>query len=258
MNQAQHTLLLRLAGPMQSWGTQSQFDLRDTAREPTKSGVVGLLCAALGRPRAAPIDDLASLRMGVRVDREGAKERDFQTAQNVLRAKAKLSSVRGGSPRKSDVKETETSERYYLADAHFTVGLEGTDLAVLQAAQDALASPHWPLFLGRKAFPPGLPPHLPGGLREDTPLVEALTSWPWSAGPGQSRPDTFRFAVGVGGDHPSPDEEIDVRRTQPDQPVSFADRRFVPRTVGIFHRPAEDIPVGDISAGDIPTGDGSD
>ena len=47
-------LLLRLSGPMQSWGIQSQFPDRDTGMEPSKSGVVGLLCAALGRGRSAP------------------------------------------------------------------------------------------------------------------------------------------------------------------------------------------------------------
>ena len=46
-----NTLLLRLAGPMQSWGTQSRFTIRDTGYEPSKSGVIGLLCAALGKPR---------------------------------------------------------------------------------------------------------------------------------------------------------------------------------------------------------------
>ena len=45
------TLLLRLAGPMQSWGLESRFDQRDTGREPSKSGVLGLICAALGKPR---------------------------------------------------------------------------------------------------------------------------------------------------------------------------------------------------------------
>ena len=40
-------LLLRLAGPMQAWGTQSRFTVRDTGLEPSKSGVIGLLCAAL-------------------------------------------------------------------------------------------------------------------------------------------------------------------------------------------------------------------
>ena len=50
-------LLMRLAGPMQSWGTRSRFGNRDTGLEPSRSGVIGLLCAALGRPRAEPLDD---------------------------------------------------------------------------------------------------------------------------------------------------------------------------------------------------------
>src|SRR5258706_11213757 len=74
------TLLLRLAAPMQSWGTQSRFVVRDTGLEPSKSGVIGLLCAALGRPREAPMEDLARLRMGVRVDREGVMQTDYHTA----------------------------------------------------------------------------------------------------------------------------------------------------------------------------------
>ena len=47
------TLLLRLAAPMQSWGIDSKFDTRKTNREPTKSGVIGLLAAALGLRRDA-------------------------------------------------------------------------------------------------------------------------------------------------------------------------------------------------------------
>lgn len=45
------TLLLRLAAPLQSWGADSKFETRKTNREPTKSGVIGLLAAALGLRR---------------------------------------------------------------------------------------------------------------------------------------------------------------------------------------------------------------
>src|SRR5574337_1235511 len=99
------TLLLRLAGPMQSWGTTSRFDERDTQLEPSKSGVLGLICAALGRDRTQPVDDLAALRMGVRVDREGMLMRDYQTATGVLIATGK-----------ADPGRTVVSPRYYLAD----------------------------------------------------------------------------------------------------------------------------------------------
>jgi len=51
-----NTLLLRLAGSMQSRGVQSRFTIRDTGLEPSKSGVVGLLCKALGRGPDEPVD----------------------------------------------------------------------------------------------------------------------------------------------------------------------------------------------------------
>ncbi len=228
MSDTRHTLLLRLAGPLQSWGVQSRFTIRDTAKEPTKSGVVGLICAALGRPRSAPIDDLAALRMGVRVDREGAVRRDFHTAgqDGFLRAR--------GHVETSDVIP---SERYYLADAHFTVGLEGTadDLELLEQVHRALKAPHWPLALGRKAFPPGLPVYVRDGLRTNTALMDALTDHTdrWRPRLESSK---LRYAVELVGDDDPLREEADVRRTQPDQPLSFQPRRFAPREVGIFHR----------------------
>ena len=115
------TLLLRLAGPMQSWGTQSRFTVRDTGMEPSRSGITGLLCAALGRPRDADLSDLARLRMGVRVDREGAVRRVYQTA--------------GGSPRGENYGVATVggkglgvvlSNRYYLADAFMMAHPYGT------------------------------------------------------------------------------------------------------------------------------------
>ncbi len=133
-----HTLLLDLVGPMQSWGHRSRFDNRDTGLEPTRSGVVGLLCAALGWARDADLSRFESLQMGVRVEKPGRVALDFHTAQ-----------------RRPDENAT-ISSRYYLADARFLVGLEG-DLEWLQTLQAALNNPKWPLFLGRKAFPPALP-----------------------------------------------------------------------------------------------------
>ena len=65
------TLLLRLAGPLQAWGYESKFEKRRTGREPTKSAVVGMLAAALGRRRDESVEDLCSLNFGVRVEEEG-------------------------------------------------------------------------------------------------------------------------------------------------------------------------------------------
>jgi CRISPR system Cascade subunit CasD len=205
------TLLLRLAGPMQSWGTRSRFDDRDTERFPSKSGVIGLLCAALGRPRSAPVDDLAALRMGVRADRPGVLSTDFHTAMRVAKAS-------GASP------ATVVSRRHYLADAAFLVGLEG-DPSALGALADALQHPVWPLCLGRKSFPPGAPLLVPDGLRP-VELESALKEYPWlESVPAQRRrpPETLPVQWECG-----PGEDGEPRQ---DVPVSFADRLFSVRRV---------------------------
>lgn len=203
------TLLLRLAGPMQSWGTTSRFDERDTQLEPSKSGVLGLICAALGRDRTEPVDDLAALHMGVRVEREGVSLRDYQTATGVLIA----------SSGKPDLGRTVVSPRYYLADAMFLVGLEG-DRGLLASIHQALASPVWPLALGRKSCVPSLPVYLPDGLVEQ-PLYSTLATWPCLI--SGDTPQTPRRVLL---EHAS---EGSVRFDQPVAP--FAERRFGPRFV---------------------------
>lgn len=159
------TLLLRLAGPMQSWGTESKFKIRETNRDPSKSGVIGLCCAALGRAREEDVSDLSELRMGVRIDQEGILSTDFQTAQNVIKADGKSSG-------------TVTSTRYYLADAEFLVGLEGDNLDLLKRIQQALDSPKWQIYLGRKSYLPSKPVFLKDGLKEQQDLETALRQYP--------------------------------------------------------------------------------
>ena len=46
-------LAIRLMGPLQSWGYDSQFDYRKTGLMPTKSGIAGLCCAAMHIPRGS-------------------------------------------------------------------------------------------------------------------------------------------------------------------------------------------------------------
>ena len=53
-----YTLLLRLSAPLQSWGSGSVYDNRETDDMPTKSGVTGILAAALGRKRGESLEDL--------------------------------------------------------------------------------------------------------------------------------------------------------------------------------------------------------
>lgn len=103
-------LLLRLAGPLQAWGSAARFVRRTSENAPTKSGVLGLLAAAQGRPRDADLSDLAALRFGVRIDQPGTRIRDFHTAHHADSGRA-----------------MPLSERYYLADAVFVAGVEGEE-----------------------------------------------------------------------------------------------------------------------------------
>ena len=153
-------LLLHLAAPLQSWGTSSRFVRRNTDRWPSKSGVIGMLAAARGLRRTDPLEDLLSLRFGVRVEQPGRLERDFQTAR-----------TRDGS------ESMPLSYRFYLADAGFLAALEGDD-ELLTGLKDALRRPVYPVYLGRRSCPPAAPVVL--GLREGT-VEEALRTEPWRA-----------------------------------------------------------------------------
>jgi CRISPR system Cascade subunit CasD len=153
-------LLLRLAGPMQSWGTSSRFVRRGTDRAPSKSGVIGLLAAARGLRRTDPLDELLKLRIGVRVEQSGTVERDFQTAR-----------TRNGS------ESMPLSYRLYLADAVFLVAVEGEE-GLLTGLADSLHDPTFPLFLGRRSCPPVGP--VSRGLRPGT-AGEVLAGEPWAA-----------------------------------------------------------------------------
>ncbi|MCM1508673.1 MAG: type I-E CRISPR-associated protein Cas5/CasD [Ruminococcus flavefaciens] len=153
------TLLLRLAGPLQSWGDESKFDVRRTMGFPTKSGVIGMLAAALGYSREKSLDDLNKLKFGVRVDKEGSLVRDYHIAVN-----------------KAVNKNPFVTNRYYLSDAIFLVGLESDNVKFLNTIENALKNPVFPLFLGRRSCPPTMPIII--GMR-DTSLITALKDEQW-------------------------------------------------------------------------------
>lgn len=195
------TLLLRLAAPIQSWGVASKFDTRDTAREPTKSGVIGLLAAALGRRRTEGLDDLKALRFGVRIDQPGTLLRDFHTA------------------RLNQKDPPFVTTRYYLSDAVFLVGLEGEDY-FLQGLAAALKNPVFPLYFGRRSCPPV--GQLVLGLRERN-LRQALEEEPWQAC------DWFQKK------HMSQVKLTMVCDAQPDEHEAFL-RRDIPLSFDQHHR----------------------
>lgn len=212
------TLLLRLGAPLQSWGTSSRFVRRNTDRAPSRSGVIGLLAAARGVRRTDPLEELLSLRIGVRIDQPGQVERDFQTAR----------SLDGSST-------MPLSYRFYLADAVFAVAVEG-DADLLASLEQALRSPVFPLSLGRRSCPPA--GQMLHGLRDGT-LRDRLATEPWHASRWTQRR------------HTSPTVELDIVVDCPadavdaelvrDEPLSFdpRNRSYGWRTV---HRDKVEVP----------------
>lgn len=184
-------LLLRLEGPLQSWGTRSRWDVRDSASEPTKSGVIGLLGCALGLARGDEtlLELDQALRFGVRTEAAGRLVTDYQTITDYLPTAG--GEWRGrDSRRKSPVEmraagekpSTIISPRDYLEDAAFLAGFEarGADSeGLLARAALALQAPRWPLFLGRKCCVPTRPIYeFFGADYED--LRIALQTYDWS------------------------------------------------------------------------------
>ncbi|MEU8773502.1 type I-E CRISPR-associated protein Cas5/CasD [Streptomyces sp. NPDC048606] len=154
-------LALRLAGPLQSWGSSARFARRTTETAPTKSGVIGLLAAALGRDRTADLSDLAALSFAVRIDQAGTRLRDFQTARHAVTGKA-----------------MPVSERFYLADAVFVAAVAGDD-ELIRSLHEAVRAPTYLPFLGRRSCPPQGPIDL--GTRSGHDPVTVLRNETWQA-----------------------------------------------------------------------------
>lgn len=204
-----YTLLLRLEGPMQSWGYRSRFDYRDTALEPTRSGVIGLICAAMGIARGEDISRFEALRMGVRADEAGRIERDYHTAGGDRHDPCEYGVIKADG----SGMDTVVSYRDYLADASFTVGLQSDNEDLLDDIAKCLRNPAWFLFLGRKAFPLAIPPLRP----DDCP-----------------KPGTLETHLCLGHNNIRVVLEMDDgERTQHDWPLCFRERRFKPRSIHI-------------------------
>lgn len=205
-------LLLRLAGPMQAWGDRSRYSHRGTRREPTKSGVAGMLAAARGMRRTDSLEDFARLRFGVRTDQVGQVHRDFQTTIDWRTGKSKP-----------------LTDRDYLVDARFLAVFEG-ERSFLETLAQAVIAPEFPMYLGRRACPPT--GRILLGV-EDKGLEEALRDTDWLAANWyrKRQPESVQLAV-TRDLHESP-AEARADEVINDQPISFdpRDRRHGLRRV---------------------------
>lgn len=152
-------LALLLDGPMQSWGHTSRFERRTTALHPTRSGVLGLVAAALGIDKYGPgepaqIARFEALRVTtVKLEKRNGRGQelpiqrleDYHTVTGIRRASGKV-----------DLEATVQTYRHYLLDARFGVLLEGPAV-LLEEIAAALRNPKWGLWLGRKSCLPATP-----------------------------------------------------------------------------------------------------
>ncbi len=171
-----NTLFLRLEGPLQSWGERARWSIRDTAPEPTKSGVVGMLGCALGFNTDEALGALSQcIHLGVRCDQPGTLLRDYHTVSGgVMSAEGKIKI--NASTR---LPETVVSERYYLCGASFLAAIQA-DVETIARLAEAIQAPVWPIFLGRKSCLPGRPPF--EGTGDFDNLEIALRSYPLRSG----------------------------------------------------------------------------
>lgn len=159
------TLAFLIDAPLQSWGSSSKFQRRETESWPTKSAIVGLLAAALGIDKHSPTESeqLAPFAaLGFTVLR-------WPKSHPALRL-SDFHTVGGGYDKTDPVQKlhiprkagdgspfgTVITRRSYLSDARFIVLFQG-DSATLQRAATALADPVWGLWFGRKSCIPATP-----------------------------------------------------------------------------------------------------
>jgi len=213
-------IALRLDGPLQSWGFDSQYNRRNTGLMPTKSAIAGMCCAALGLERGgaketAFLVEFKNVRMlAIAIPRNSLKKllsvnrlQDYHTVQNTRKADGKL-------------KDCHITHRQYLTDASFGILLEG-NCDLMKKITSGLENPVWGLWLGRKSCIPSAPVF--AGLRDMREEALKLLIGEASLESFTRQEDVESFAEG--------------RDSLPDQPVSFAtDRRmFSPRRVRTFH-----------------------
>lgn len=156
-------LILRLWGPMASWGGIAVGEQRQTWTRPSRSGVLGIVAAALGYQRADQAAH-ASLEHGIglaiRVDNPGRPMRDYHTAQSPSSERNRRWTSRYDEVRNSAKLNTILSDRDYLTEASAVVALwlrPGCHVPPLPVLAQKLRTPSFALYLGRKASPMGLP-----------------------------------------------------------------------------------------------------
>jgi len=217
------TILLKFAGPLQSWGTDSRFETRYTDRYPSKSGVIGLIAAALGyrRDEDEKLQQLSALDFAVRVDKLGTLLRDYHIARSYQPEK-RFGTKKANEPgAERKVSRTYVTNRYYLQDAVFAVAVGCEDHAFAEEIESALKKPYFQLFLGRRSIPVNADFFIK---TVDTGAIEALEQLDWQVSESYRKYYTSRQSEEVLLDIYADSDLVDSKNSMMtrDLPVSFS------------------------------------
>ena len=220
-------LSLLLDGPMQSWGFSSQFRFRTTGLYPTKSGVIGILAAAMGIDKyssraAEEISKLSELKMvSIALPRNDCLYSDSQAEPSLLIDYHTVKETKSADNKK--LLNAVQTMRHYLCDRRFGILLTG-DSNLLHQVAEALKNPRWGIWLGRKCCIPSTPLFVEVAQDLDTAWYALLRR----AGFSSEYPlDAFKRMEDV-------DEFSKGTDTILDKPISFAEpRQYAPRRIVI-------------------------
>jgi CRISPR system Cascade subunit CasD len=151
-------LALYLDSPMQSWGYMSKFDQRTSYNFPTKSGVIGMVCAAMGLPKrnTGKLAEINKLKVTIYQLSNPFRTVDFHTVSGGFCKENPSERQNIVLTANGTVGNTVVTRREYLMDAKFGVVLSGDDLMVREI-NDAMLNPKWGVWLGRKSCIPASP-----------------------------------------------------------------------------------------------------
>lgn len=156
--------VFQLYGPLMSWGDIAIGGERRSFPHPTKSAIIGVIAAALGIKRDnEKSQQLLSktIGFGIKLISPGIMVRDFHTAQTPANdKKVRFYSRRDELAMIPERIDTVLSRREYRCDsmAHVAVWIRDAESDItIEAISDALQSPAYHLYLGRKSCPPAIP-----------------------------------------------------------------------------------------------------
>ena len=154
-------LVFTLAAPLMAFGDVAPGERRVGVDRPTRSGLTGLIAAALGLTRNDERQSAlaAQLAFAVRVDAAGRANVDYHTTQTAPARRNRRFATRREELAVDGV-VTILSQRTYVEDAAFTVAVlvEENGPFLIHEIAAALAHPRLPIHAGRRSCPLGLPP----------------------------------------------------------------------------------------------------